>query len=76
MRGRWCSLPSVGGNGRAVTPYGITQRVPGEGGVQTLAVLEFSGWLGGVSYATATVSGWLSPSSGHVQLAQKFPQKL
>lgn len=38
--------------------------------------LEFSGWLGGVSCATATISGWLSPSSSHIQLAQKFPQKL
>lgn len=38
--------------------------------------LEFSGWLGGVSYATATVSDWLSPSSAHVQLAQKSPQNL
>lgn len=38
-------------------------------------------WIFGVfcvagSYAIVTVSGWLSPSSGHVQLAQKFPQKL
>lgn len=36
--------------------------------------LEFSGGLGGVSYATTTVSGWLSPRSAHVQLAQKYPQ--
>lgn len=45
MRGRWCSLPSVGRNGRAVTSYGITQRVPGKGGVQTLVGWSFlGGW--------------------------------